>query len=705
HFKNIIKAVVKEPSIKLKDIDILTGEEKKQLLDEFNNTAKSFPKNKTIHELFEDQAAKTPGNAAVVFKHNTLTYQELDRQANRLARYLYNKKGIQPEEPIGTGISRSLPFPAVVLGILKAGGVYVPIDLSLPPERVKYMIKDADISMVISEKKYVHLLDRLQWECKSFHSYLCIDSDDIYKEDEVVKNELMDKELWDHVGQTGGDEITGSGWVSSYTGQPFSKKEMDEYGNNILKKLEPLLHPDLRVLEIGCASGISMFRLAPRVGFYYGTDISAVIIEKNKKRARQEAHHNLKLACMAAHEIRQIKEKPFDLIIMNSVIQCFHGHNYLRKVVKTCIDLLAEKGYLFIGDIMDQEKKHALVHELKTFKNTHKNKHYTTKTDFSPELFVSRGYWQDLAADLEVIQHTEFSNKIYTIENELTKFRYDVLLTVNKKGCGTSKEHKKIKYQEDTRVLSNQDTSLLNLDITPGNLAYIIYTSGTTGKPKGVMIHHRGISNLNTVFKDEYQLNAQDNVIMFANISFDASISEIFMALLNGAALHLLTKEIIDDYELFTGFLNRNKITVVTLPPPYANHLNPGDLHSLRLMITAGSPPNFDFIKKCVCHFQYVNAYGPTESTICSSYWRPKPGLNSGNISIGKPINNLKLYILGENLSLQPIGAAGELCVSGIGLARGYLNKPGLTAEKFCLRRPGGALFEKTAPPGPPRKN
>ena len=232
----------------------------------------------------------------------------------------------------------------------------------------------------------------MQWECAHFHSYLCIDSVDIHAEEEQEINQLMDQELWQHVGESATDEITGGGWLSSYTGLPFSREEMDEYGDNILKKLEPLLHPGMKVLEIGCASGISMYRLAPKVGLYYGTDLSEVIIEKNKKQVREKGFHNIELACLPAHEIDKIPVNDFDLVIINSVIQCFHGHNYLRKVLQKAVALLGDNGYLFIGDVMDQEKKNDLVRELTAFKEANRDKGYTTKTDFSAELFVSPGF-------------------------------------------------------------------------------------------------------------------------------------------------------------------------------------------------------------------------------------------------------------------------------------------------------------------------
>ncbi|MCP4151996.1 MAG: methyltransferase domain-containing protein, partial [bacterium] len=254
--------------------------------------------------------------------------------------------------------------------------------------------------------------------------------------------------------------------------------------------------------EIGCASGITMFRIAPQVKLYYGTDLSSVIIEKDKQRAEEENHKNIKLACLKAHEIDQIEEKEFDLIIINSVIHCFHGHNYLRKVIKKCIDLLADKGTLFIGDIMDQDRKHILETDMKNFKKANPAKGYTTKTDFSAELFISRGYWQDTAADLQEIEDIHFSRKIHTVENELTRYRYDAQIEVNKKDaphmkwCKTKhRDHLGTLIEfEKTTGTSNIATPVTPIaTVAPHQPAYIIYTSGTTGKPKGVIVEHRGV--------------------------------------------------------------------------------------------------------------------------------------------------------------------------------------------------------------------
>jgi len=445
-----------------------------------------------------------------------------------------------------------------------------------------------------------------------------------------------------------------------------------------------------------------MFRIAPRVGFYYGTDLSEVIIRENKNRVQQEGHQNIKLACLAAHEIHQLEEKNFDLVIMNSVIQCFHGHHYLQKVIKKALDLLGDCGYLFIGDIMDQEKKDAMLRELEAFKrtNTHNDPNYTTKTDFSSELFIPRGFWQDMAAQWDVIRAIRSSDKLYTIENELTKFRYDALIIVNKGTPGDKgKKWKKQKYQDDAGILVHMNFQTLHLPILSQRAAYIIYTSGTTGKPKGVMITHQSLVNLCKWHNRNYHVTASDHATLYAGVGFDASVWELFPYLITGSCLYMISDSLKLDAEQLNHYFECNDITIGFLPTQFCQQFTRYENCSLRVLLTGG-----DKLQTVTAgSYALYNNYGPTENTVVTTaYLVEKVG---DSIPIGKPIDNHCVYILNpKGTQLQPVNVPGELCISGIGLARGYINNPELTAQRFCLRRPGGLFLKKTAPLEPPQK-
>ena len=151
HFVVLVEQIIENSHKQIKDVEILTSAEKHQLLVEWNDTSVDYPKAKCIHQLFEEQAEKTPDNVAVVFEAAELTYRELNEKSNQLAHYL-QKKGVKPESLVGIYVERSLEMIVGLLGILKAGGVYVPIDPTYPEDRISYMLEDADCEIVLTQE-------------------------------------------------------------------------------------------------------------------------------------------------------------------------------------------------------------------------------------------------------------------------------------------------------------------------------------------------------------------------------------------------------------------------------------------------------------------------------------------------------------------------------------------------------------------------
>ena len=152
HFTNLLEAIINQPEAGLFELEIISEEEKQQLLCQFNHTQTEYPKDKTIQDLFEEQAARTPDQIAVIFEEQQLSYRELNEQANQLAWILRNK-GVKPDTVVGIMVERSLHMVVGLLGVLKAGGAYLPIDPDYPKERIKFIIEDCRVSILLTQSK------------------------------------------------------------------------------------------------------------------------------------------------------------------------------------------------------------------------------------------------------------------------------------------------------------------------------------------------------------------------------------------------------------------------------------------------------------------------------------------------------------------------------------------------------------------------
>ena len=154
HFQTLLEAIVADPDQSIATLPILTEAERHQILVEWNDTAADYPKDKCIHQLFEEQVERTPDAIALEFEDKQVTYRELNRKANQLAHYLISL-GIGPEKLVGICVERSIEMVVGLLGILKAGGAYVPLDPAYPKERLRFMLEDAQVSVLLTQAKLV----------------------------------------------------------------------------------------------------------------------------------------------------------------------------------------------------------------------------------------------------------------------------------------------------------------------------------------------------------------------------------------------------------------------------------------------------------------------------------------------------------------------------------------------------------------------
>ncbi len=222
--------------------------------------------------------------------------------------------------------------------------------------------------------------------------------------------------------------------------------------------------------------------------------------------------------------------------------------------------------------------------------------------------------------------------------------------------------------------------------------AYILYTSGSTGRPKGVVVSHSGLRNLVEAQIPLFDIRPGDRVLQFASPAFDASVSEIFTALVAGACLVLAPKNRLLPGPDLAGLLRDERISVVTLPPSALAALPFEPFPDLRTLVVAGEACPHDLIERWKQGRRLVNGYGPTETTVCAT-GDPDPA----GASIGRPIPGMRVHLLDRHLRLAPRGSAAEICAGGLGVAQGYLNRPALTAARFVpdpfAEEPGARLF------------
>jgi amino acid adenylation domain-containing protein len=243
-------------------------------------------------------------------------------------------------------------------------------------------------------------------------------------------------------------------------------------------------------------------------------------------------------------------------------------------------------------------------------------------------------------------------------------------VTVDRRGVGP---------EADTTPRADPTASL-------DRLAYVIFTSGSTGRPKGVLVTHRNLVNLVRWHQEAFAIVPADRAMQVTSVGFDAAVWEIWPYLMAGASVHIAEPDVRSDPRALRDWVIAHRITIGFAPTMMAERLIASDWPaetSLRVLLTGADalrrypPPGLPF--------DLINNYGPTEGTVVTTSGRVPPA--SGSVdrppTIGRPIANVQVHILDEDLSPVPVGATGEIYIGGAGVSRGYLGQPGLTAERF----------------------
>ncbi|NOY60222.1 MAG: amino acid adenylation domain-containing protein [Calditrichaeota bacterium] len=233
--------------------------------------------------------------------------------------------------------------------------------------------------------------------------------------------------------------------------------------------------------------------------------------------------------------------------------------------------------------------------------------------------------------------------------------------------------------------IAKEATNNPNVKMENRNLCYVIYTSGSTGWPKGVMVQHNTAVLLAFDYIHQFEINETKHIVQYFSYSFDGSVGDFFMSLLQGASLYLVGQDEMMPDSGLTALMQNNRITNAFFPPSILSVLPSQPLTDLSILASGGDVCTPELVRKWATdERKYYNAYGPTETTVCAT-WYLTNDLPEGlsNVPIGRPLPNYRIYILDKNLNPTPLGVPGEMFISGDGITRGYLNRPELTAVKF----------------------
>jgi amino acid adenylation domain-containing protein/thioester reductase-like protein len=235
-----------------------------------------------------------------------------------------------------------------------------------------------------------------------------------------------------------------------------------------------------------------------------------------------------------------------------------------------------------------------------------------------------------------------------------------------------------------TEEISNTDISS---SLTPSEqVAYVIYTSGSTGTPQGVMVPHSGVCNLASFNKSLFHLGTDVRILQYASISFDASVFEIFSALLTGSTIVLARRESILPGSPLVNFLESKKINLILLPPSSLVVINEeaDRLKHLRVIIVGGEKCPLNLAKTWVRSYRSLfNAYGPTEATVYATIYKCQVDEKHESVPIGSTLPGMYIELLDENGNKVKRGEVGEICIGGTGVALGYLGQPAATKKRF----------------------
>ncbi|MFF1716296.1 amino acid adenylation domain-containing protein [Streptomyces sp. NPDC058268] len=637
---------------------------------EWNETARPFREDATMPGLIAEAARRYPDHPAIVTSDKrVLTHGELDRQSNRLARLL-RELGLGRGSAVGIYGERDAWALVGMLAVLKAGASYVPLDRAWPAPRVAGLLDQLDVAAVLTDRASLPSVQEFRWEVPSLRHVLCPDIAEEFSWSAAFRRERV-ADLFDHVSGSP-DPLEAAGFNTRRSERPYTADDVQGYQDHVARFVRDATSAERpSVLEIGCGSGLIVEALAPWASRYVAVDPSPVSVARSKETGDRVGGEVEGVVCFA-HEAAERVHGPFDVVVLASTTQFLPDLDHLTGVLDSLLGLLADDAVIVLADLIDPG--------LSTYSGLR-----------VPPRFIER-----LPDVLPGVARTSIHRRrAEEFTGELAE-RYDAVIHVEPSRDRVTHGREPLWTGHHVGL---QSAAPLAIGPTADDVCYTIFTSGSTGAPKGVVVTHRSAVNLIDWMNRTYEVGPADQILFVTSFCFDLSVYDIFGVLAAGATIRLASAAELAEPDTLVDLLEQQAITIWDSAPaslamvmPFVQAREPAGRDALRMVLLSGDwipVPLPDQIRAAFPNAEVVALGGATESTVWSNHYRVgdvDPAWPS--IPYGKPMQNIRCYVLDADLRPCPLGEEGDLYVAGTCVAMGYAAAAPLTAAKF-LPDPG----------------
>lgn len=581
------------------------------------------------------------------------TFTEMRELSERVGHALITG-GVQPGDFVPVLADHRAETLAAILGLLRVGAVYVPLDRRWPAERIRRVIRRTGARIAIADEAGVEQL------------LGALEPDDPVKL--IAATGQADKwdpdfaasvvELWDTVAEQA-DDIASAGFALAGRKSGADEIAARRYMDHVVALCEPFITDAARVIDIGAGTGVLGKAFASRTASYVAVDPSPASLRKLLERV-----HSLgsivETKVAFAHELNAAAYERADLVLISSCVQFYPSKAYLWRVLEIASQGLHAGARVIVADVLDADRavseRGQLGIERAFFRSLE-------RVGYTVEIYDRQGDWVD------VLKH-----------------RYDVILSVKERPNGFART------LDDLAAMSS-DRSLPRC-LKSQDPAYCIFTSGSTGEPKGVLVSHRAATNIIDWVNTEMGIVPDDRMLSVAPFAFDLSVYDLFGVPAAGATVVFAPQRLLGDPDELADLVEQNSITLWNTAPAAFSFLltaipaHHGDhQRRLRRVLLSGDfvPLNTpDELKASFPDAELTVLGGATEATVWSSFHHtPTVDPDWASIPYGSPVANTSYYVLGDDGRPLPLGATGELHIGGEGVAIGYVGDNETTRRKF----------------------